>query len=174
MNLKITSRGSIMSCNPRELLRGGYVLSLDEAKSRFGGMEEVDRLVGQGFLIKTGDQLDRDEHPLPPGVNPAPPMIPPDIDTTKGDKEIVDLGSPTKLLSTVRTTSVTSRSNPWGFSPAALEGKDVSELNVMISERTRSGYEAKQFETCEEAVAWLSQDYEQDTKVTTEESAPAQ
>lgn len=152
------------------------MISIEEATVRFGGMKEVDRLVGQGYLVKTSDQMDPDEHPLPPGVNPAPPMIPPEIDTTKGDKEITNLSRPDKKLtslsrSTKRVQPVTSKSNPWGFDPSTLVDKDVNELNVMIVERTRSRFEAKQFETAEEAIAWLSQDYEQGTAVATESTA---
>jgi hypothetical protein len=169
MNLKVSSRVSIQSCTTRELVKGGKVLTAQEAAHLFGGMKEVDRLVGQGALIKSSDQMDPDEHPLPPTVDQTPATIPHEIDTTKGDKELTNLSrSPKRVL------PVTSKANPWGFSPADLAGKDVNELNVMIGERTRSRHEAKQFETAEEAVAWLSQDYEQDTAVATEVAVPSE
>ena len=45
----------------------------------------------------------------------------------------------------------------WSLNPADLEGKDLDELNVMVLERDET---VDPFETVEEAVAWLSQDFE--------------
>ena len=49
-----------------------------------------------------------------------------------------------------------SKSSIWDSNPEKLLGKNVKELNAMISERD-PGIPA--FETSEEAAAWLSQDY---------------
>ncbi len=45
----------------------------------------------------------------------------------------------------------------WVLDPADLQDKSLDELNVMILERDD---ELEQFETVEEARAWLTQDYE--------------
>ena len=44
----------------------------------------------------------------------------------------------------------------WTLNPSALEGKSLDELNVMVAERDSS---IEPFETSEEAIAHLSQDY---------------
>lgn len=44
----------------------------------------------------------------------------------------------------------------WIFDPATLEGKPLEELNVLIKE---NGPDVEPFETIEEALAWLSQDF---------------
>ncbi len=45
----------------------------------------------------------------------------------------------------------------WVTDPAGIRGMGVDELNIMILERDDS---VEPFETAEEAIAWLSQDYE--------------
>ncbi len=45
----------------------------------------------------------------------------------------------------------------WILDPADLQDKNLDELNVMILERDD---ELDQFETVEEALAWLTQDFE--------------
>ncbi len=48
--------------------------------------------------------------------------------------------------------------SPWTFNPALLQHKALPELNVMIRDKDGS---VAPFETSQEAIAWLSQDYEQ-------------
>lgn len=45
----------------------------------------------------------------------------------------------------------------WSLDPADLQDKGLDELNVMILEREE---DLEQFETIEEARAWLTQDYQ--------------
>jgi hypothetical protein len=49
---------------------------------------------------------------------------------------------------------------PWNLDPASLADKDIHELNVMVAERSNN--EVPAFETTEEAVAWLSQDFQKE------------
>jgi hypothetical protein len=53
--------------------------------------------------------------------------------------------------------AIITDTGPWDMDPAKITGRDIHELNVMIAER--SGNEVPPFETVEEAIAWLSQDF---------------
>jgi len=46
---------------------------------------------------------------------------------------------------------------PWVFDPESLQGIDIDQLNVLIAERDES---IEPFEDVDEAIDWLSQDYE--------------
>jgi hypothetical protein len=47
----------------------------------------------------------------------------------------------------------------WSIDPATLRGMTLEQLNVMVAERDEKG-EIKAFTTIEEAIAFLSQDFE--------------
>lgn len=57
-----------------------------------------------------------------------------------------DTGKPVKVAS------------KWALDPDALRGVELDQLNVMIIERDA---EQQPFDSVEEAIAWLSQDYEE-------------
>ncbi len=161
--LKVTARGSIMSAD-RKLIVPGTKLTHDQCDKMFGGGKEIDRLVDQGYLVRLGEQLDPDEHPLPPQTNVVQQSHPHphEVDLNAGDRgmstaakgDVVVTEQPQSTAEPV-VSAVTSQ---WTVDPATLIGKDVAELNVMISERTVPPNEVQTFETPEEAVAWLSQD----------------
>lgn len=160
--LKVTKRGSIMS-EEGKLITSGTTLTRDQCVKMFGGTGEIDRLVSQGYLVRLADQLDPDEHPLPPQTNVVQQSHPHphEVDLNQGERamETAAKGDVTATPQPIITEPVITSHGPWDVDPTTLIGKDVNELNVMISERTVGSNEAQQFETPEEAIAWLSQDW---------------
>jgi hypothetical protein len=137
----------------------GTRLTKEQCLKMFGGKKgnaEIDRLVEQGYLVRLGDQTDPDEHPLPPQTNLVQQEHPHphEVDLNQGERA---METAPKGVSVTPQPVITSH-GPWDVDPATLIGKDVNELNVMIAERTVGLNEAQQFETPEEAIAWLSQD----------------
>ncbi len=68
-----------------------------------------------------------------------------------------DLPAAPVLLSPPASQPVSSK---WIINPALLHAKDLNQLNVMIRERDPS---IQPFETREEAIAFISQDYKPPT-----------
>lgn len=155
--LKVTSRGTIQAGN-RQMITPGTRLTKDQCSEMFGGAKEIDRLVEQGYLVRLGDQTDPEDHPLPPQTNTVQQSHPHphEVDLNKGERAMKTAG---KDVVATPPPVVTSGRGPWTFNPDILTGKDVIELNVMIAERTVAPNPVQEFETPEEAVAWLSQDY---------------
>jgi hypothetical protein len=158
--LKVTKRGSIMSCATRELVKSGTRLSKEECVGLFNGAAEVDRLVDQGYLVRLGEQTNPEEYPLPPQTTVIPPH-PANVEKDEPAMETVDKGVATGNAPAVgEEAPITFDNGPWNLDPASLADKDIHELNVMVAER--GGNEVSAFETVEEAVAWLSQDFQKE------------
>lgn len=163
--LKITSRGSIMDCH-RELRKPGERFTKANCLELFGGKQEIDRLVGQGYLVLLGEQMDETVLPLPPQIQKSPPH-PANIEprerkmetVAKGDagRSNVDMTGAEPAQLSIKSNTIITDTGPWNLDPAILKGKDVHELNVMIQERGEGS--TIKFETVEEALAWLTQDF---------------
>ena len=156
MYLKVTQRGSIAAQNGGPLVGPGTRLSKADCIKHFGSEKEVDRLVGQGYLVRMYDETDPDAHPLPPQTDVVQQTHPhpQEIDMSKGGKPMTT--EPKGRMATLQPT-VTVGTGPWDLDPETLIGKDVNELNVMVAERAQQVIDP--FETVEEAAAWLSQDF---------------
>ncbi len=71
-------------------------------------------------------------------------------DGTRGNAQMTGAEEPDNAI-------IITSNGPWDLDPATLVEKDVHELNVMIAER--GDEKTPTFETTEEAVAWLSQNF---------------
>lgn len=144
-----------------ELLTAGAVVP-DGALTK----KQIEEHVNSGFLEPTVTRQSFENDTL---VENAPGMVPPTPIKTEDEVESYDDRAirvsgrpiktemrPAKSLK-VSANAPVSKSSPWILNPAGLEGKSLEELNVMVLERSKT---IAAFETKEEAIAQLSQDFE--------------
>lgn len=132
-------QGVLTAEQVREHIRSGY---LEVVRSTKDVIPSIDEVVAAGYSRSHAEKIVEEvaerygEKPVehPPGVEP--------------DLGITDEGKPV----------VHPR---WSFDPDGLRGHDLDTLNVMILERDG---DVDPFESVEEAVAWLSQDYSPPTE----------
>lgn len=147
-----------MSPDGTQLFRAGQILP---------GTMKTDWLndaLRQGFVEVARDPT-AETRAENPGVV-TPPVLKAN-DQSKDDKATttpapVNLGSGGPAGVTVKVTDPTRPAEPkaaqgiWNLDPAALQGRDIANLNVLVKERDPS---VAEFTTVEEAIAWLSQDF---------------
>jgi|GEM_PF-3269456 len=93
----------------------------------------------------------------PPGKVETPPLPGPGKDGIDPKEAVMSINTGGVEVSSKPTAPpVVQEQSPWNLDAETLQGKDVDELNVMILERDENGPE---FETKEEAMAFLSQDF---------------
>lgn len=139
--------------------RAGDVLPADYAPKK-----TIDDHVRSRHVTPVGsqDQKRIEESTTPPGVEPAiPTKSNSGDDNEPGDGVVTQINAKgVQEVSQRRTTDAKVENSPWNINPDELQGKSVDELNVMILERApEGGDEPPEFETPEEAVAYLSQDH---------------
>lgn len=171
MNYRVGKHGAIYASNPAEMLTAGTHLTHAEAVHRCNGEKNVKNFLRDGWLVDASQRYEPEDNPHVAAQKP----LPHEVDLTQGQEEMVTVDSnptPVKPHQPSSPVPPSSKYNDWTVDPESLESKDVNELNVMIHERTLPGHSAQQFETVEEARAWLSQDREaeEETSVATAKS----
>lgn len=130
----------------RTILRPGQIVP-DGAIPK----KALEEHVRNGFLLPSDKEADSGRVP---GVSTNPP-----VSSRDGveDQIVSGQGSdPESPRITSRPTAGADKSQ-WTLDPDTLKDKSLDDLNVMVLERDSS---VEPFETEEEAIAYLSQDYE--------------
>lgn len=161
MKFRVSPHCSVMLNDPkgqhgRRLLRAGQELPDNLTK------QQINELLGSRHIFPVGSsvEIDRKTKDLtPPGVQPPLP-VPSDNDLTKPSPRdriiITQPGDVQTRVSPKPVVAAKSQKSPWVLDPTLLKGKSLDDLNVMLLERDD---QAEVFDTPEEAIAFLSQDF---------------
>lgn len=140
----------------RSIIKPGTRLSETDAEAVFGSA--LKGLIAQGRIVLLSQQYENPDSPFTSNQIPLPANS-----DTRTKVKPMQTAERTNIRDTSPSVDVIKpKFCSWTVDPSTLTGKDVAELNVMIAERTNptAAGKAEQFETPEEAIAWLSQDYE--------------
>ena len=109
-----------------------------------------------GFMVVKGSPEEAAGRFASPPCTVAP--IPIGEDGNEGKEKPIEVKAPQTIIPPKETEISDSKESGsvWVLDPDGLFGKDIEELNVMIAERQP---EVDPFDTAEEAITWLSQDY---------------
>ena len=122
-----------------------------------------------GFMVEEGSREQAAAVYAPPPGTTAP--IPIGEQGTDGDAKPIEIEQPKSAFTKEEPEKVSTpvedkiegkKGSVWILDPDGLRSKSLEELNVMVIERQP---ELEPFETYQEAVAWLSQDYVEPVKV---------
>lgn len=136
--LRVSEAASLKAGHPQNPKRSKIYKPGEEFPEGVLSSEQIKRHIKAGYLVD--------------GSQPAP-AIPADLQPRLPgiDESGRPAGRAPKAAKPAKSKSI------WSMDPDGLRGLDVDQLNVMIAERDDS---VEPFETSEEALAFLSADYE--------------
>lgn len=149
MIYKVKEGGSIMSPDGSMVFKPGMQVPVGGKHGLTQKM--INEHLRAGYLRAVAGKAPEMARDDVPGVEKDKPVIPMESDGERALKpEGADEGMPDK-------PEPVKLSSKWAMDPDVLEQMNLEQLNVMVLERDES---VPLFETKEEAVGWLSQDYE--------------